>query len=168
MRDNHTSLWHFRCKENKKELLSRHKLGQPGYTRERQMQGYENQLTGLPKKTNSILQDLTLYKGPSLSVLFTLESSQCNGEDAVNALHWAYGSIKHKYSRDTLSQQPRLNSERFKAWENVAGRGFHQQPKASSEADKKEQRVAAVEGEPLHCMWDLKSGNSSQGIGGWW
>lgn len=55
MRDNHTSLWHFRWKENKKELLSGHKLGQPGYTREWEMQAYKSQLAGMPKKTNTLL-----------------------------------------------------------------------------------------------------------------
>lgn len=43
----------FRWKENKKELLSRHKLGQPGYTWEGEMQAHKYQLAFLPKKTNT-------------------------------------------------------------------------------------------------------------------
>lgn len=72
MRDNHISLWHFRWKENKKESLSRHKLGQPGHTRGWEMQGYKNQLAGLPKKNKHLPVRPDLLQRPiiQLSVYF--------------------------------------------------------------------------------------------------
>lgn len=71
-------------------------------------------------------------------------------DGSKTALDQAYGSKKHKDSGNTLSLQPRLNSEQFTAWKKC-GQGFHQQPKASSEADKRKKRAAVVEEKRLYC-----------------